>query len=69
MLIFEADHKKCPLKSGNNQACVSSDCMLWVKDGEVGVRPNGQIVIKDNYGDVQWLEDGHCGLINKEKNQ
>lgn len=62
-----AKTKWCPMAfdSEDNQHCLVHTCMLWVQDGEIGRRTNGQIVTKDEYGDVTWYEDGHCGLINK----
>lgn len=71
----EARKKWCPVvrisevSGGFTNHCIASDCMMWRKTGEIGmlpngqlVKPNGQFVKIDDYGDVTWVQQGYCSL-------
>lgn len=42
--------------------CIGSGCMMWRKDGQIGLNPEGKVVDRDMDGRTRWTDVGHCGL-------
>lgn len=70
----EAKTKWCPMFNragdyGNSDAdggrrpcCITSKCMMWRKQDQVGIGPNGERRDRDMDGRTRWVDRGYCGL-------